>query len=81
MPEGFAKRTSRTQLSPKFSPMPKKAAADSSKTAGPVEAHPKRAYLGQQSADFVQALLAPAVPNAALRNAFKRYRKQVEASL
>jgi uncharacterized protein (DUF1778 family) len=60
--------------------MPKKTATDATKTAGPVKAPRQRAYLGRQSADFVQALLAPAAPNAALRNAFKRYRKQVGVS-
>lgn len=59
--------------------MPKKTATDATKTSRPVKARRQRAYLGRKSTDFAQALLAPAAPNAALRNAFKRYRNQVEA--
>lgn len=59
--------------------MPKKTATDAIKTSRPVKVRRQRAYLGKKSVDFVKALLAPAAPNAALRNAFKRYRKEISA--
>lgn len=60
--------------------MPKKATTDAAKTSRPVKARRQREYLGAKSVDFAQAVLNPAPPNAALRNAFKRYRQQVKAS-
>ena len=59
--------------------MPKKATTDVTKTFRPVKARRQREYLGQKSLDFAKAVLDPAPPNAALCNAFKRYRKQVGA--
>jgi len=59
--------------------MPKKAIIDAKKTSRPVTTGGQRANLGRQSVDFVHALLAPAAPNAALRTAFRRYRKQIGA--
>jgi hypothetical protein len=59
--------------------MPRKAIIDPTKTSRPVTTDRQRAYLGQQSVGFVQAVLAPAAPNAALRNAFKRYRQQIDS--
>jgi hypothetical protein len=58
--------------------MPKQTATDATRISRPEKVRRQRAYLGQKSADFVRALLAPAAPNAALRNAYRRYRKQIE---
>lgn len=60
--------------------MPKKATTDATKSSRPAKARRQRTYLGQKSVDFARAVLNPALPNAALRNAFKRYRQQVKAS-
>lgn len=44
-----------------------------------IEEHQQAKLTADESADFVQALLAPAAPNAALRSAFGRYRREVRA--
>lgn len=44
-----------------------------------IEEHQRAQLSAEESTSFVEALLAPAAPNAALRGAFKRYREQVNA--
>lgn len=44
-----------------------------------IEDHRQVRLSGEESANFVQALLAPPAPNAALRAAFGRYRRDVRA--
>jgi uncharacterized protein (DUF1778 family) len=45
-----------------------------------IEEHQQAKLMAEESSVFVQALLAPAAPNAALRGAFKRYRGEVKAN-
>ena len=45
-----------------------------------IEEHKQAKLTADESSGFVQALLAPAAPNGALRSAFKRYRGEVNAS-
>lgn len=40
-----------------------------------IEEHQQAKLSAEESTNFVKALLAPAAPNAALRDAFKRYRE------
>jgi uncharacterized protein (DUF1778 family) len=44
-----------------------------------IEEHDQARLTADESTNFVQALLAPAAPNAALRAAFGRYRREVHA--
>lgn len=44
-----------------------------------IEEHQQAKLTAQESRGFVQALLAPPAPNAALRSAFKRYRGATKA--
>jgi len=41
-----------------------------------IEEHQQAKLTADESTNFVQALLAPAAPNAALRSAFGRYRRE-----
>jgi len=45
-----------------------------------IEEHQQAKLTADESVNFVQALLAPAAPNAALRSAFGRYRREAFAS-
>jgi uncharacterized protein (DUF1778 family) len=44
-----------------------------------IEEHQQARLTAGESTDFVRALLAPAAPNDALRNAFGHYRRKVQA--
>lgn len=44
-----------------------------------MEEHQRAQLSAEESTSFVEALLSPAAPNAALRSAFKRYREEVNA--
>lgn len=44
-----------------------------------LEEHQRAKLTADESANFVEALLAPATPNTALRAAFGRYRREVHA--
>ncbi|HWA11227.1 MAG TPA: DUF1778 domain-containing protein [Opitutaceae bacterium] len=44
-----------------------------------IEEHQRAKLTTDESTNFVDALLAPAAPNAALRGAFGRYRREVHA--
>ena len=44
-----------------------------------IEEHRQAKLTAEESNGFVQALLAPALPNPALRSAFRRYRGEIKA--
>ena len=46
-----------------------------------IEEHQRAQLSAEESASFVEALLAPAAPNAVLRKAFTRYREQVKVGV